>query len=91
VLFEYAAILGLIDVEYARPEGARTDYHQNWDMNGLPFLGRYDGMLALRLNAGSIRLNTLGANAIGVTPSSDAPAGLPTSPGSLSVIPNSTW
>ena len=32
VLFEYAAPLGLIDVEYVAPEGARDDYRLNWQL-----------------------------------------------------------
>src|SRR5450755_1233918 len=60
VLFEYAATLGMIDVAYARPEGARTDYHENFSTDGLPYLSRYDGLQ-------SIRLNPLGAFALGLS------------------------
>ena len=49
VLFEYAATLGLLDVEYVRPEGARDDYHQQWSGDDLDALSRYDGLLAVRL------------------------------------------
>ena len=80
VLFEYAATLGLIDVEYARPEGARTDYHENWGTEDLPFLSRYDGLLALRLNP-------LGAYAVGIAPAYDAPPAVRATPGSISVLP----
>jgi hypothetical protein len=81
VLFEYAATLGLIDVEYARPEGARTDYHESWGTEDLPFLSRYDGLLALRLNP-------LGAYAVGIAPAYDAPPAVRATPGSISVLPN---
>jgi hypothetical protein len=60
VLFEYAATLGLLDLEYTDPAGARTDYHGNWGADDLDYLSRYDGLLA-------IRLNPLGAYALGLT------------------------
>lgn len=59
VLFEYAATLGLIDIEYTDPVGARTDYHDNWGADDLDYLSRYDGLLA-------IGLNPLGAYALGL-------------------------
>src|SRR4051794_16422499 len=42
VLFEYAATLGLLDVDYVAPAGARNDYHQQWGADDLPALSRYD-------------------------------------------------
>jgi Helicase conserved C-terminal domain len=59
VLFEYAATLGLIDISYTDPDGARSDYHENWGIDDLEYLSRYDGLEALRLNA-------LGAYAFGL-------------------------
>ena len=54
VLFEYAATLGLIDVAYADPAGARDDFRGNWGTDDLDHLSRYDGLAAVRLNdAGS--------------------------------------
>jgi hypothetical protein len=50
VLFEYAATLGLFDVAYRDPEDARADYHGNWGADDLPYLSRYDGLLAVRMN-----------------------------------------
>ncbi|WP_200823726.1 helicase-associated domain-containing protein [Nonomuraea solani] len=67
VLFEYAATLGLIDVTYVRPDGARRDYHRNWGSGALSRLSRYDGLKA-------IRLTTLGAYATGRTRTYKAPA-----------------
>ncbi|WP_371666477.1 helicase-associated domain-containing protein [Streptomyces sp. NBC_00289] len=61
VLFEYAAPLGLIDVEYVDPAGARDDYRHNWGGDWLERLSRYDGLRA-------IRLTPLGAYATGQTP-----------------------
>lgn len=49
LFFEYAATLGLIDVRYTDPEGARSDYADRWGGDFLPFLSRYDGLLAMRL------------------------------------------
>lgn len=51
VLFEYAATLGLFDLEYGDPRGARTDFHGNWGAEDLDFLSRYDGLHAIRPNA----------------------------------------
>jgi hypothetical protein len=60
VLFEYAAPLGLIDVEYVEAAGAREDYQHNWGGDWLERLSRYDGLCA-------IRLTPLGAYAAGQT------------------------
>ncbi len=60
LLFEYAATLGLIDVAYVTPAGARPDYHDLWGTDGLEYLSRYDGLEYLRLTA-------LGAWCLGVT------------------------
>jgi hypothetical protein len=51
VLFEYAATLGLIDVSYTDPAGAREDFHGNWGAECLDCLSRYDGLRAVRINA----------------------------------------
>jgi hypothetical protein len=67
VLFEYAATLGLIDVEYTAAAHARDDYRDNWGADDLDSLSRYDGLLAVRLNA-------LGAYATGRTSSYAPPA-----------------
>lgn len=67
LLFEYAATLGLIDVAYIPPHGARPDYREVWGADDLPFFSRYDGLLYFRLNP-------LGAYCLGLaasyTPSS---------------------
>ena len=49
LFFEYAATLGLIDVRYTSPVGARSDFSDRWGGDLLPFLSRYDGLLAMRL------------------------------------------
>ncbi|MEO5744192.1 MAG: helicase-associated domain-containing protein, partial [Terracoccus sp.] len=67
VLFEYAATLGLVDVTYDEPEGARDDFRYNASAEELPYLSRYDGLLALRLNG-------LGAYALGLTGTYRPPA-----------------
>jgi hypothetical protein len=50
VLFEYAATLGLIDVAYTDPRGARDDYRALWGADQLSCLSRYDGLSAIRVN-----------------------------------------
>ncbi|GAA1312327.1 helicase-associated domain-containing protein [Saccharothrix xinjiangensis] len=60
VLFEYAGTLGLVDLDYVDPRGARDDYVDNWGGDDLDALSRYDGLVAIRLTA-------LGAYALGLT------------------------
>jgi len=50
VLFEYAATLGLLDVDYVDPAGARDDFRHMWGADWTEALSRYDGLLAVRLN-----------------------------------------
>ena len=61
LLFEYAATLGLIDVAFIPPAGARPDYHNMWGTDDLPYFSRYDGLLYLRVTA-------FGAFCLGVEP-----------------------
>lgn len=49
VLFEYAATLGMVDVAYSDPAGAREDYQDMWGADDLAFLSRYDGLSDFRL------------------------------------------
>jgi Helicase conserved C-terminal domain len=51
LLFEYAATLGLVDVAFIPPAGARRDYHSLWCTDDLPFFSRYDGLLFVRVTA----------------------------------------
>jgi len=51
LLFEYAATLGLIDVAYVHPSGARPDFHDLWGADDKDCLSRYDGLLSLRINS----------------------------------------
>jgi hypothetical protein len=51
VLFEYAATAGLVDVSYTDPRGARDDYRFLPGADDIAFLSRYDGLLAVRVNA----------------------------------------
>ena len=60
LLFEYAATLGMIDVAYIDPKGARKDYRKMWGADELGYFSRYDGLLFFRLNA-------LGAYCLGLT------------------------
>jgi hypothetical protein len=51
VLFEYAATLGLIDVAYVPPAGARDDFHGLWGADELAWFSRHDGLVWVRVNA----------------------------------------
>ena len=59
-MFEYAAALGIIDVAYIEPHGARNDFRQLWGADDLEFLSRYDGLVYFRLTP-------LGAYCLGLT------------------------
>ena len=50
VLFEYVATLGVIDVAYTGPRGARDDYRELWGADRYDSLSRYDGLAAVRVN-----------------------------------------
>lgn len=80
VLFEYAATLGLVDVAYDGPVGARHDYHDNWGAEDLAYLSRYDGLRAFRVT-------DLGAYVMGLTDSYRPPAD-PAPVRALEVMPN---
>ncbi len=81
VLFEYAGTLGLIDLDYIHPTRARDDFRGNWGGDFIDALSRYDGLKA-------IRLNPLGAYALGLTDTYQ-PAGLePVVALPLKVLPN---
>ena len=60
LLFEYAATLGLIDVAYTHPSGARHDFLDLWGTDEHHYLSRYDGLEYFRLNP-------LGAFCLGLT------------------------
>lgn len=49
LLFEYAATLGLVDVRYVPPGGARSDCTNQWGGEWLGRLSRYDGLQEVRL------------------------------------------
>jgi hypothetical protein len=59
-LFEYAATLGIVDVAYVEPHGARDDFRELWGAEDLEFFSRYDGLVYFRLTP-------LGAYCLGVT------------------------
>ncbi len=79
LLFEYAATLGLVDVAYAAPEGARRDFRSMWGTDDLAFLSRYDGFSCLRLTG-------LGAFCLDVADNLETTAIAPTS--RVSVLPS---
>ncbi|MQA27641.1 MAG: hypothetical protein GEU94_19755 [Micromonosporaceae bacterium] len=81
VLFEYAATLGLIDLAFTDPAGARGDFRDNWGTDDLHYLSRYDGLRALRLNA-------LGEYVLGLSDAYAPPAIDDSVQESLKVLPN---
>lgn len=78
-LFEYAATMGLIDVAYIHPSGARRNYSNLWGTDGLDCLSRYDGLLYIRING-------LGAWCLGLT--EEYVPSLPEVQQALKVLPN---
>ncbi|RDK07249.1 hypothetical protein DN412_27100 [Cupriavidus lacunae] len=60
-LFEYAAPLGIIDVAYTEPAGARPNFRDMWGTDELQFLSRYDGLAYFRVT--SLGAYCLGASA----------------------------
>jgi hypothetical protein len=81
VLFEYAGTLGVFDLDYTDPAGARDDFRGNWGTDDLDYLSRYDGLRAVRLNA-------LGAYALGLTDRYEARATEHPVRQTLKVLPN---
>jgi hypothetical protein len=81
VLFEYAGALGLFDLDYTDPAGARDDFRGNWGTDDLDYLSRYDGLRAVRLNA-------LGGYVLGLTDRYESPAGGHSVQQTLKVLPN---
>ena len=79
LLFEYAATLGLIDVAYSDPHGARWDYTELWGADDLEFLSRYDGLHYFRVNP-------LGAYCLGIAKTYEPKT--PPARASLTVLPN---
>ena len=76
VLFEYAATLGLLDVAFTDPAGARQDFGHIWGADDLACLSRYDGLTA-------VRVNDLGAYVLGIT---DQPPAAPAPTAALRVL-----
>lgn len=51
MLFEYAGTLGMLDLDYVSPVGARADFRHWPGTERYKFLSRYDGLRAVRVNA----------------------------------------
>lgn len=81
VLFEYAGPLGLIDLDFVHPDGARDDFRDNWGGDELDALSRYDGLQA-------IRLTTLGSYVLGLTDTYQPTNSDPAEAQPLKVLPN---
>ena len=67
LLFEYAAVLGLVDVAYVPPQGVRRDYQDRWGTDEYTCISRYDGLRFARINP-------LGAWCLGLAERYEAPA-----------------
>ncbi len=65
-LFEYAAVLGIVDVGFVEPQCAHQNFHALWGADGLAFLSRYDGLVY-------IRLTPLGAHCLGLSRTQSRP------------------
>ena len=79
LLFEYAATLGLVDVAYVDPDGARSDFWPMWGTDELVYLSRYDGLQYFRLTP-------LGAYCLGLAETWES--SLPAARTSLTVFPD---
>ncbi len=78
-LFEYAATLGLVDVAFTSPRGARSDWLARAVGDNLDFLSRYDGLEFFRVNP-------LGAYCLGGARRYDPPS--PPTPSALVLLPD---
>ena len=79
LLFEYVATLGMIDVAFIHPGGARTDFAGLWGTDEMSWLSRYDGLQYFRLNP-------LGAYCVGLAEQYEPST--PPSHASLTVFPD---
>ena len=66
LFLESMATLGLLDVAYVHPHSLWPDLSDGWGIDDLRFCGRYDGLLY-------VRLNPLGAYALGFTEKYETP------------------
>ena len=79
LVFEYAATLGLVDVAYVDPVGARSDFWSMWGAEEMVYLSRYDGLQYFRLTP-------LGAWCLGLAETWES--SLPAARTSLTVFPD---
>jgi len=79
VIMESFATLGLVDIAYTSPHGIWPEFEDSYGRDEHEFLGRYDGLTAMRITA--LGAYCLGSSEIYSTPiSSESPA--------LHVLPN---
>jgi hypothetical protein len=50
-LFETLATLGIVEVAYVPPHWLWPEFGDNWGIDDIPFCGRYDGLLYVRLTS----------------------------------------
>jgi hypothetical protein len=82
VLFEYAATLGMFDLEYVEAAWARHDFRENWGGEDTEALSRYDGLQRIRLTSLGGYILGLAEEYQPVSEDADADAG------ALKVLPN---
>jgi hypothetical protein len=80
VFFESLATLGLLDVAYTYPHFIWPELHDSWGIDEMGFCGRYDGLAFVRLNA-------LGAYALGLTDSYEPSTQVAPGPKPLRILP----
>ena len=81
VFFESLATLGLLDVAYVHPHSLWPELSDSWGIDEMSFCGRYDGLAYVRLNA-------LGAYALGLADSYEPVGQAAPGPKPLRVLPN---
>ncbi len=79
LLFEYLSTLGMIDVAYTHPEGARIDLYELGGTDELKWLSQYDGLEYFRITP-------LGAYCLGMTEDYEALSITEKTP--VSILPN---
>ena len=78
ILFEYAAVLGMVDVAFVDPRLAHQNFRDLWGTDDLAFLSRYDGLVYFRLTSlGAYCLGLSQTYSLAVTPRSAGLSVLP--------------
>lgn len=81
MIMETLATIGVVDIAYTAPHGLWPELEDNWGVDCFCYLGRYDGLLALRLNH-------WGAYLLEVSSSYDSPTAAFETQTRMKVLPN---